>query len=208
MRIPFLALLGAALTLPAFPVNSIRFSNTSNALTGLADKDATEGTDGLTWGIVIDADRDGFGSFEAFLGLSLDDGADLGINDYFFNGGTTTTVPGSQGGPGAAILLNEADFYNTPGVTGVNADDPFAVIWFESSLSSGSEVSPGDFYGLYENAGFLLPPDGEATTDLAALSAGADPVRPANLAFVPETSTLSLMLLGGLVALRRKRAIG
>ncbi|MGB6220660.1 hypothetical protein [Haloferula sp.] len=185
---------------------TIRFSDATNSLTGLGDFMSTTATNGLAWGIVVDGDKDGFSTFIATAGLKIEDGADLGTNDFFYYGGSTVTVPGTQGGAGGAVLLSAADVYeNLTGSSGFI----FGIVWFETgprNLTEGSLLLPGDHYGLLQNpSGFILPPDGD-NVNYSTLFPGSEDVRAANLTMIPEpSSALMVFSFLGISALLTRR---
>jgi hypothetical protein len=216
---PSLAILGmiAALSCSdAMATVTLQFSNTSAKLTNLANELGVV-TDGMSWGVLIDTDGDGFDyvptgtTYTEFanavvpgLGIYLDMDGGIPTDDFLYIGSNlTSTVGGTDGGSGAATSISSVPM----GVSGINAGDAFALIWFANN--SGTE---GSFYGVLEHASFVLPTDG-VTQSYAAAFAGADPILTADQVFeassvVPEPGS-ALYLLGATgLLLRRRRKSG
>lgn len=196
----------------------------SNPATGvfnsLAPSSSATATNGLLWGIIVDADGDGFesGLYEGgwTVSSSLTGVAIPGsTGDLFFlaaASNTTVTTPGGQGGAGSVVAFNGLNISADPlGNATVNTGDAFAIIWFDSGISIGSSIVAGSTrFGLYQNAGFVLPSNGNNQSFASLFStAGAEPVRQASLTFggavIPETSTSLLGAIGALALLRRRR---
>ena len=213
MKITFkLLLLSAALfTTDAWSAVSLQFGLANQArATNFGGFNATTGTNGMRWGIVVDTDNTGFLA-DGYDPISLNSNGFINAsgtpttNYYYTNPSATltntvgTTSAGAEpGGDGAITTIGPLDFIAT-----VGAGDKFAIIWFDGTPGAGTH------YGLFTNPAFVLPSDGN-TTPYTAVFAGADPVKQANLTFtggvIPEPSRM--MLLGfGLVGFffRRRR---
>lgn len=202
-------IIAAILLTPSIGLGSISlvFSDFNSALVNVANNAGDTGAaqNGLAWGIVIDTTGDNFSSpLAATVGLNVEDGATFGNGYFFYYGGTTVAIPGFADEPGDGSIGTSAsmDVYASPGV---EQDQSFAVIWFDSGLNLASPLSSGDNYGLEQNGAFLLPADGANNFSFAAASAGPDPLRTASLSLIPEPSTALLGLLGLAGLLRRKR---
>ena len=193
---------------------TLQFSSTSAKLTNLANELGIV-TDGMAWGVLIDTAGDGFdyvptgttytefaNTVTSGLGIYLDIDGGIPTDDFLFIGSNlTSTIGGTDGGSGAATSIASVPM----GVSGINAGDTFALIWFANN--SGTE---GSFYGVLQDPSFVLPTDG-VTQSYAANFAGADPVLTADQVFassvVPEPGS-ALYLLGatGLLLRRRRRS--
>lgn len=221
-RISFIALL-FSLAISAQADVTLQFSQISvGRATGFANS-AGIATNGMAWGIVVSTTNSVFsgGSYDIFdptlTGFLKINGVDT--DDYYVTSGLTTSSLGATGGdPGGAggiTTLNPVPF---GGATGISQNDPFSIIWFETTPANNSK------YGLLSNVGFVIPADGTGTSFAGITGTGtigtssygvfggstADPAKPANLTFsstaIPEPSRM--MLLGfGLVGFffRRRR---
>jgi len=213
MRYNTLILLAAGMlgfSQSSFATVTLQFSQTSvGRATGFANNAGTP-TNGMRWGIVVDGSGNGFGAGNYDVFDNTTSGflsASSTVTDDFFvttglltsNQTATGTDPGGTGG----ITSLASIFAAYP--AGVGSGDAFRIIWFESTPAAGS------FYGMFADALFTLPPDGN-TQSYASVFAGAiaDPAKPANLQFpgtiIPEPSR-ALLIGFGLVGLflRRKR---
>lgn len=201
-------LLALGLLVPSAQASiSLTFSEIgTSSLTGISDSTGAAPVDGLTWGIIIDTEGDGLPDLSGALGLNLADGIDLGTSDLVFLGGTTTSMPpfANETGSGAITTSTGMEVYQDSATTGVDANDPFALIWFDQGISGGDELAPGTHYGLIENGAFLLPADGGDVSFASLFAGGASNLYPANLTLVPEPS-LGLFALASLVPLLRRR---
>lgn len=183
------------LALPAQASISLQFSDFGQALTGLSDSIGASPVNGLSWGILIDTTGNGFPNPAAPVDVDLtaSAGAELAPGRFFFPGGTTVTVPGLDGGSGGVSTANNLDPYIVPEVS---AGQAFAIVWFDSGTSTGDPLPPGSSLGVLTHPGLLLPADGTGTSSFAALFAGPDPTRPADLAtdvLIPDATVASVV---------------
>lgn len=203
----------------AFGTVTMQFSQTNVArATGFANN-AGVGVAGMRWGIVIDSLGNSLNSgnydvFDTSVSGFLSVGGSL-TDDYYFAGGTTVGSVGSTNtipsgtDPGGTGVISQLTNASIPYTGGINANDAFALIWFDGAAAAGS------YYGILTNTGptapFVLPNDGD-TVSYAAFFAGttADPIKSANLQFpgatvVPEPSRMMLLGLGFLGLFFRRR---
>ena len=169
---------------------TLSFTGFFNALTNLSDSDGTSAVNGLTWGIIIDTQRDGFSDFGISLGqepVVLADGIFITSDDLLLFGGTTSSVPMGflEQGDGA-IRTATFDPFAFPGV---DENDPFRIIWFDAGVEEGSLLLPSVRYGNVANVGLLIPSDG-STTGFEGLFEGNEPIRPTNL--VPDVEAVAI----------------
>ena len=147
-------------------------------------------TNGLNWGILVDADNDGFavaqsGNISAFNFNLINF---LGDDFYFAGGETVNSVP--YGGNGVATVLNPITL-----TTDINTGDQFGIFW-----------QAGSNYGFVTDSNATIAADG-STTDYSSYF-NADPYsalgnivpEPSNYASIIGFVMLSLALL-------RRRAV-
>jgi len=161
-------------------------------------------TNGMSWGIIVDANGNGFSTSYDLVsfssgqhalsvgGVSSDDvliiSTDLTQNTSAFLEGDLTT---SGGNGGVTSITNLAYSGN------VASGDVFHLVWIDPS---------GNTAGSLADASFVLPSDGSSSDAFAAAFVGTDPVRPATgITFVPEPSAALLGGFGALGLLRRRR---
>lgn len=170
----------------------------------------------LAWGIVIDADGDGFDSAAYWEGTNYATGqqtmklsATTNSDDVLFIGGTgnlmTLTTNTNDGG---AIGLNRIGAVaSVPYTSGVTQGDAFAIIWFNKTALGGAAVA-GDKFGVFTNPAFVMPADGTASAPFTSVFTGADTLKTMNFSFqgIPEPSAALLGAVGALGLLRRRRA--
>jgi hypothetical protein len=77
------------------------------------------------------------------------------------------------------------------------------IVWFDATALGGT-IQGGDKYGALPLPAFTIPADG-AAVNFSSNFVGVEPVRMADMTFVPETSTALLGALGALGLLRRRR---
>jgi len=165
-------------------------------------------TNGMSWGVIVDANGDGFASSYDSVsfssgqhaltigGVSSDDvliiSTDLTQSTALFTEGDFIT-PGGNGGVTSITNLSVVSNGN------VNAGDTFRLVWIDPGGASAGSLS---------NASFVLPSDGASSDAFAQAFVGSDPVRPATgitFVAVPEPSAALLGGLGALALLRRRR---
>lgn len=211
--LPIAALLGTASCLCSHADISLQFSSSSQQLTNISDSNGVTGQDGLLWGVLVDRAASGFDSVPVSVGVNLSDGSEIAPDFFFFNGGTTSTLPfgTDTGSPAAGTITTTGDIDPgvIPGITldsssGTPTGSSFALMWFDSGINSGDSLEAGDQYGLLTDNRFNLPTDGNFSEPYLFFG-GADSVRAANLVVIPEPSTLALAGLGLLGFLRRRR---
>ena len=184
---------------------SVQFSNAfgDGVLGGIADE-MNSTSSGLTWGILVAETGSDFSGILNDVGLSADDGAELGAGYRYFNGGLTTNIPTGTD-PQAGAITNSRTIIMTDYQPNYDTGDSFALIWFERGFIEGDAVTFGTNYGILENANFLVPSNSASNEPFGSNFNGTDPIRSANLAVIPEPSTALLGLLGLAGLLRRKR---
>ena len=186
---------------------SLQFSNQfgTGVLSNIADETG-DTSNGLVWGILVAESGTDFSSPLTDLGLSAVDGAQLAPGYRYFSGGLTTNFTVSlDGGPNAGVISATDTIDATDYNPGVDSGDRFALIWFQRTFAEGGMVSAGTNYGLLTNDTFNLPSDGASDQPYEGEFVGADPLRSATLAVVPEPSTALLAFLSLAGLLRRKR---
>lgn len=179
---------------------------------GLANS-AGVATNGLYYGVIIDAGGDGFTGLYSQL-------ATLDIN--------TTYVLNSDSGAATNDVLVLAGYQTYDAGEGAGGIYDVGPIDFLSGLAGGQSIGTGDVFrlvwidgnniGTLADASFTIPADG-ALTDYTAPFVGTDPVRGATFSysgtsatptgpgfqFVPEPSSALLGAVGALALLRRRR---
>ena len=189
----------------SFGAVALVFSDFSEQLTNRSNSAGIAAVDGLDWGIVIatGANTDFSQPLLGQVGLSMEDGANLG-NDYiFYYGGVTAPVGIPNPGNGAIVASAPLNYSAT------YTNKEFAIIWFDSTTKE--DLSPGLKYGLITNADLpsatLIAPSPDTGGEVSFSSSfpGVEAITPTNLTLVPEPSTALLGLLGLAGLLRRKR---
>jgi len=210
LQTALLGLLGAGL---AHGAVTLEFTDALYALNNISDGLSPGPVNGLTWGIVIDSEGDGFGTspgitnppdppndpgYLAEVGLTVSDGEFFSADDVFFYGGETTFFIGNEAGNGAILRTPSLDLDLYTG-------DPFAIIWFQS-LASDDTITIGDAYGIITHDQFIVPPLGDVP--FQQHFSGTDPIRNPDFQFldaVPEPSVGLLWLVAISSALLRRR---
>jgi len=163
---------------------------------------------GLIYGVVIDTAGNGFLQNEYLPGFDVSNGqllsAGSGVTDDFLwlANGVTNASPDPGG-----IISNVASIPIGDTGTGVTTapGQSFALIWFDPNFEK-DKPAPAGSYGMLEDSGFTLPPDGTTGGGYNSLPIfDGNPIRKANYTLVPEPSTLLLGLLGFVGLLRRRR---
>ncbi len=195
-------------------VTLILGNGTSHLASNWGDINGT-GTSLMAWGILVDTTGNGFlASFGGYSGQGssltaggaqtlLQNGTFQPSDDVLFMS-PALMVPVTNTSDSGVVGQNRITAITTvPLANGVGTGDHFAVVWFDMS-QSGSSLQ-GRHFGIFENAAYTLPPDGN-NTDYTIVFAGPDPLKPMNGLFdVPEPSTLLLSALGALGLIRRRR---
>lgn len=190
---------------------------TSGVLTNLASSTG-DVTSTKVWGILVDTSGNGFaGGYNG--GISLVAGASTTLQN---SGGATDDVfivssnlmvntnnATLDGGTVAAgTLARPTQIASVAFANGISQGDAFRIMWFDATALGGT-ADNGSKYGVYSNAGLVIPADG-SNTSFNALFVGAETtVVPGNLtlqgAAVPEPSAALLGAIGALGLLRRRR---
>ena len=154
--------------------------------TQLGDYSGTA-TNGLNWGILVDADNDGFdvGLLDPISAFNFTIDQSFGDDDFYFVGATTTTNFALYGGDGVATELESITL--TPDI---NTGDQFGIFW-----------QAGSNYGFVTDPNAKISADGN-TTDYSSFF-NADPYsalgnivpEPSNYASIIGFVALSLALL-------------
>lgn len=208
LQIALLALASIGLA-PAATVN-IQISQGANQATNFANKDGSQ-SNGLVWGILISTANTSFSlilsSFQ--LGTSLN-GTRLGQSDDYLIMSPVLTAQGNAGdlaNPGKITSLNSIQI-NDPLINDIQTGDQFAIIWFDSTVTSPTQdLIGGEWYGIMTNAAWVIPAAGATQNISASFATSPDPVKLANDNVVdgPEPSSVLLGLLGALGLFRRRR---
>jgi hypothetical protein len=189
---------------------SLTFSNTGTSAIadGYSNSSGTP-TTGMTFGLVVDTDGDGFsaGSWNAFDalssgfltvgGIATDDYYVIGTSDY--NGGGFLTEDGSSFGGDAGSIVD---------MLGINvlaeslATKSYGILWLETDTSASS------YYGFLDST-LLMPSDG-VTGDVSATLSELTPGSASHqIQAVPEPATYAAiagLLALGAVMVRRRRS--
>lgn len=202
----FLAACGSAF-------GSVTLGFSAEEVSGLANA-AGVASNGLYYGVIIDAGGNGFTGSYLDIALALDTTyilnssvTSLATDDVLVTGGFQT-FESSADGAGSIFTVGPFDLLTgLAGGAAINTGDVFRLVWFD-----GGKV------GTLADASFTIPADG-ALQDYTAPFVGVDPVRTAGLAYsgtaaqstgagfeiVPEPSSALLGALGALGLLRRRR---
>ncbi len=170
----------------------------------------------MAWGIVIDASGNGFDSNYNASGVnfattntltSLKQSDGTASDDVLFiSSALMLSVPNTNDGG----VIGDNRITGVVGVTygglGVDAGDKFRIIWFTRTAANNTgSPTNGEEYGVFDNVGLVLPPDG-GTTPFLSVFTGADPLKTMTQHFVvPEPSSMLLGLLGAAGLIRRRR---
>lgn len=208
MKIPtsLLILLAGIGSATAATVN-IQISQGANQATNFANRDGTV-SNGLVWGLIVStADNQfttGAGFAGAQLGTSLNGTRLYNSDDYFF-GSTVLTAQATfadAANPGKITILNAIQV-NVPGTNPVATGNPFAIVWFDPSVTSANQfISNPTFYGILSDPSWVIPAGGATQNISNYFASSPDPVRLANI--IPEPSSALLGLMGLLAAFRRR----
>jgi hypothetical protein len=226
MKTKILAAL-AITTIASQAAVTITVSNTTSVLTNLVINSGDDNTQRLVWGIIVDGNNDGLQS-GAYLGNGINStvlqsklGAQIlntsagATDDVLYLAGSVFSASGTaDSSTGKARPLSITNI--AMNANGVGTGDAFSLVWFDldsvdiggNSITSTANSTvpnllPGLKYGVL-GVSQALPTDGQTLT-IASNYTGADPVRTANFALVPEPSAALLGALGALGLLRRRR---
>ncbi len=191
--------------------STLSFGSSSIFATNWANGVGTGGTT-MAWGIVIDTAGNGFASGNYLPSFNYASGQQIlstsggASDDVLFIGasGSLMTLTTNANDSGAIGLNRIGAIASVPYTNGTTAGDAFAIIWFDKTALTGSSVN-GQKYGVFTNAGFVLPSDGTASQPYTSVFTGADTLKTQNFALVPEPSAALLGALGVLGLLRRRR---
>ncbi len=163
---------------------------------------------GMTALLVADADGNGW---DAYQNLSPD--------SFVAEGDRIIAIFGINGAMGAAGTHADTHNWDNTG-RGVAEGNEFALLWFNTPYSLGIEnVGPGAgvSFGLYRSDAvlgdwsFVVGPNNKAgflQVFTASTGAGAiaDSAMAATFVTIPEPTTMALLAVGGLLAVRRRNA--
>lgn len=176
---------------------------------------------GLTWGILVDANNDG-----TISPGGTTSGIFTGTNDVFIEADLTTGF--LAGGTEGDFLTTETQGSLLGGVSGIDAslaNLAFSVVWLDDSTSQGtllsSTATDNTFetlrsIGVLSDASFVLGADGTTNT-YDSVFQGADAVRTADsetlvigeqvvpINVVPEPTSGALLGLAGLALVARRK---
>jgi hypothetical protein len=185
---------------------------TNGVLTNLAGSDGSVNLPRV-WGILVDTAGNGFKLGEYLPGASM---AASSSSVLSVTSGPTDDVlylppllminsdkPNIDGGTVATGNLARPNHFASVGTPNGSVGQAFYIVWFDAT-AFGGEVLPGDRYGAFRIPAFTIPGDGYLVS-YAPDFVGVEPVRLADMSFIPETSTALLGALGALGLLRRRR---
>jgi hypothetical protein len=221
MKLNKIALLATALlatSVASQGAATLTFSAVTGATAGvLTNLAGSTGTTNLArvWGILVDTAGDGFslGQYEATnISMVASSSTKLSIasglsDDTLYIAPAlmvNTNNATLDGGTLATGNLARPTTYTNIGTPNGSVGQAFYLVWFDDAAALGIAAKGDDKFGAFRLPSFTIPADG-ASVSFAPSFVGADPVRLANLSFVPETSTALLGALGALGLLRRRR---
>lgn len=149
--------------------------------------------------LVVDADGDGWGAYDGLVEGSFVADAEDEIFDIFATNSLTY-------GPGTHSGQHVGD--------GLTNGAQFALLWFNTSYSEELKTTgpaAGTSYGFYTSGDLVVPEEGSLvvkqlfTVDTTAGTI-SDSEMAAPFSVVPEPFTMSVLAIGGLAMLRRRRA--
>lgn len=216
---------------------TLQFSDTTNYLTNFAtgagststtpgaaaaSAIATNGSNRMVWGIIVDGGTDGFNGASGLTpyksgfslaantsGISLSTtttGLDsVSTNDVLYIAGAVM-ASNSSALDGSSLNMNRLLSFTGLTYSGAVAQGKsFAIVWFDKTALGGNSTD-GLQYGVFAT-GLTLPAD-PGTYNLASNFAGGDAVKTQAYALntiVPEPSSALLGMVGALGLLRRRR---
>jgi hypothetical protein len=199
---------------PAATVN-IQFSQGVNQATNFSSYDGTV-SNGLVWGIMVSTSNTTFGAipYDFQLGTSLAGALIPGTDDYLIISSVLTAqgTTGDAANPGKINTLNSIQM-NVPGTNNIVTGNQFALIWFDSVITSPTQnlwtgVQPYGFlaYGIMTDPSWTIPAAGTTRNVSASFSTSPDPVKRANdFVIVPEPGATLLAVLSATLLFRRRR---
>ena len=189
----------------------------SGVLTNLASSTG-DVTSNKVWGILVDTSGNGFaGNYDGGVSLGASAITTLKVSgvatdDVFVTSGNlmvnTNNATLDGGSVASGTLARPTQIASVGFSNGISQGDAFRIMWFDATALGGT-ADAGSKYGVYSNAGLIIPADG-SNTSFNALFVGAEAtVVPGNLTFqgaaVPEPSAALLGAIGALGLLRRRR---
>ena len=180
---------------------SLTFTDPFNSEFATAGNSSAVATNGLYWGIIVDADDDGLdASYEG--GFTFNDdlsSTTLGTSDdtLYINSLQTSDVFGNNG---TMTSITSVEVGDTSGSS-------FALIWFDDTVTTTGIVNNGNNYGFFTDASFLIGGAGSLTDYTSTFAGAASATMSANQTFaaVPEPSSVALLGLGSVALLLRRR---
>lgn len=198
----------ALTTATSFAVVTANFNAPfSGGVTGNFANSAGDTFDGLLWGIIVDADGNGFDSLDGVTGFdpfSAPSGTGLTVagGDVFIPGDLLTgMLAGGTEGDFTTVETQGSLLGGVTGISGDFADTPFSLAWFDEQDSATVEIVTGEpvvvndgsvittttttttttslAFGTLEDDSFVLGPDG-STISYDAVFEGEDPIRTAD----------------------------
>jgi len=158
--------------------------------------DGTVGSNGLSWGIIVDTANDGFQDFSMQAPGTLLASGFLGTDDYLFLSANPTTALGPSNGVVTSVVANFDDD------AAVNGGQNYKVVWFEGVVAGGA-IENGNLFG--QSAGTGVLPAGNADLAQPNEFAGANGPAAGSFVVVPEPSVALLGALGIFGLVRRRR---
>jgi hypothetical protein len=230
-----LALLVAAVS-NSYGAVTLQFSSTVDYLSNFANAAGTgvasDGSNRMVWGIIVDTAGDGFdgasltnpyshgfaltavGTVNGVrLSTTLDGVTNTLTDDYLFISSNLMAVNSAATPPDGSLTnmnritnLSNINLNSVGNPTGVLATQAFAIVWFDALALSGTSSS-GQRYGVFNPGGLTLPSDGN-TQSYATAFDGVDDLKPMSYTLsspIPEPSVALLGAFGVLGLLRRRR---
>lgn len=205
---------------------TLQFSSTTNYLSNFANASGTaiasDGSNRMVWGLIVDTLGNGFGGASAATpyrhgfslagnttGISLTtttDGLDTVASDDVLFIASAVMASSTAATPPDSSLTNMNRVLSFTSMNyggGVAQGMSYAIVWFDQLALGGTSLE-GQKYGIFAT-GLLLPAD-PGTYNVSASFAGADPLKTMDYVLtVPEPSAALLGALGVLGLLRRRR---
>lgn len=207
----YLALVAAMTGLASAATVNVQISQGANQATNFANADGSV-SNGLVWGLIFSTGNSTFSVFDNgfVLSTSLNGTLIAGTDDYFISSavltaqGTTTDAAN----PGKINIMNSIQM-NVPATNSIVTGTPFAVIWFDSTVTSATQaLGAGTKYGILTDPLMVVPAAGATQNVSSLFSTTPDPTKLANgrtVTGIPEPSSALLGAIGALGLLRRRR---